>query len=97
MKQIDFHHATDRRCYYGAASSDLQKELDCRDSARTELEKHGYRATYFPAGGFYVGFKHVPDSAPIIITEDMPSFESCYRAIVEYHKTLTPSHAWRAE
>lgn len=83
LKEIEFHHASDRRCYYGAPSSDLQKEWNSIDEARKILEANKLSITYFPNGGFYVGFKRHQDKAPEILTPDCSSFENCYRALID--------------
>ena len=74
MEKIKPHHASDRRCYNGAYSSDLQLELDRKKQAKSQLKQLGGSITYFPAGSYYVGFKkHKP------ITGDIVSFWACYR------------------
>jgi hypothetical protein len=83
LKAVEFHHASDRRCYYGAPSSDLQKEWGSEDAAHKELKKHNLSITYFPNGEFYVGFQRHDNKAPDILTPDCGSFESCYRKLVE--------------
>lgn len=49
------HHASDRRCYYGAPCSDLKREWDSLANLQARLEAlaPGFRCTYFPAEGKY--------------------------------------------
>ena len=91
IPDIEFHHASDRRCYYGAYSSDLQKEVDCKEEANKILAKNNLNITYFPAGGYYIGFKTYKGKAPDIITDDCYSFELCYSKIQEYCKSESQS------
>lgn len=84
MKAIIFHHAIDRRCYYGAPSYDLQKEIKSREDAIKQLDLLDMSITYFPNGEFYVGFKRYKEKAPEIITPDCASFESCYYKIISF-------------
>ena len=78
------HHATDRRCYQGAYCSDMEREINSKNGARSALSNVGMSITYFPAGSFYVGFEQRPERAPKIITDDCPSFDRCVSECAEY-------------
>lgn len=83
MDDFTFHTATDRRCYYGCPSSDLKREWEDIDKAKKYLKENNLSVTYFPNGGFYVGFKRHNDKAPEIMTEDCSSFELCFIALLK--------------
>lgn len=57
-KEPELHYATDRRCYNGAMCSDLQKEIDSRNSILKEIQnsRPDYRCTYFPMEGKFMSF-----------------------------------------
>lgn len=38
MTKVKIYHATDRRCYYGAPSSDLLKEINSINEAKHHLK-----------------------------------------------------------
>lgn len=80
LKRVSLYHATDRRYYHGTPCDDLGREIDSRKQAQEYLRSLGVHVTYFPNGAFYVGF----DESSEIVTEDLPSFESCANACIEY-------------
>lgn len=81
---IEIHHASDRRCYNGCPSTDLQREIDSKANAKTYLRKRGISVTWFPNGEFYVGFDVSTDGAPQIITPDCKSLQECCNLCLEY-------------
>ena len=83
LPNIEFHAASDRRCYNGAASNDLNKEWASIAEAKALLKKASLNITYFPYGEYYVGFKLHVEKAPEVLTEDCSSFESCYTKLVK--------------
>ena len=56
MNRPELHFATDRRCYNGALCSDLQREVNSRESIRKQIkEKYpNFRTCYFPTEGKYL-------------------------------------------
>lgn len=90
MTKIKLYHATDRRLYDGCPSDDLERELKSKADARAYLATHDIRITYFPNGGFYIGFKVIENHAPKIITQDCPSFEQCVNDCIKYIERTQP-------
>jgi len=59
----EVHYAKGRRCYNGALSTDLKKEIDSKASMLNKIkEQHpGFSITYFPAGAQWMSFiNHLP-------------------------------------
>lgn len=58
MNMPQLHVASDRRCYNGAFSSDLQRQHDSEKRFLAALQKiePDYQCVYFPAEGKYLSF-----------------------------------------
>jgi hypothetical protein len=62
----EVHYATDRRCYNGALSTDLRKEVESTRNLRIQIEavEPEFDTCYFPMEGKYsgwVGNKQITD------------------------------------
>ena len=53
---LEPYYATDRRVYYGAPCTDMQREFDNTDYLRKELRKLNGTCTYFPMEGKFMAF-----------------------------------------
>lgn len=69
------------RCYYGAYDSKTTRVHEFRREvlAKLKILRPRISVTYFPAGGFYVGFDGLN-----ILTPDLSSYESALIAVIKY-------------
>jgi hypothetical protein len=67
MQEPEIHYATDRRCYYGAMCSDLQKEHGSKQAVFDQIKAKypEYSCVYFPYGGFYMNFLGYKQLSPV--------------------------------
>lgn len=58
MEEPILYYAKDRRCYNGAFSSDMEKEIASKQKILNSIKEQypEYSCTYFPAEGKYLSF-----------------------------------------